>query len=99
MILLFFASIGFIASHCCARKPTKNRNQSVMSLDNIVAVAAIPAGTPSEVYSVVMVISGSPTSKGMPMDMDLTARTMAEVMRITLHETGCLRSRKITMGL
>ena len=65
-----------------------------MSLDNIVAVAAIPAGTPSEVYSVVMVISGSPTSKGMPTGIDLTARTMAEVMRITLHETGCLSDRK-----
>jgi hypothetical protein len=70
-----------------------------MSLDSIVAVAAIPAGTPSEVYSVVMVISGSPTSKGTPMGIDLTAKTMADVMRITLHETGYLSDRKTRYGM
>ena len=77
----------------------KNRNQSVMSLDNMVAVAAIAAGTPNEAKRVVMVISGSPTSKGTPMGMDFTARTMADVMRMTLHETGCLSDRKTRYGM
>ena len=70
-----------------------------MSLVSIVAVALISAGTPSEVYRVVIVISGSPTSKGTPMGMDLTARTMAEVMRTTLHETGSLSDRKTKYGM
>ena len=70
-----------------------------MSLVSMVAVALISAGTPSEVYRVVIVISGSPTSKGTPMGMDLTARTMAEVMRTTLHETGSLSDRKTKYGM
>ena len=37
------ASMGFSSSHCCAKNPTKNRNQSVMSLVRMVAVALIPA--------------------------------------------------------
>ena len=77
----------------------KNLSQSVMSLVSIVAVALIPAGTPSEVYRVVMVISGSPTSKGTPRGMDFTAKTMAEVMRITLHETGSLNDMKTKYGM
>jgi len=70
-----------------------------MSLVSIVAVALIPAGTPSEVYRVVMVISGSPTSKGIPRGMDLTARTMAEVMRIKLHDTGKLSDMNTKYGM
>jgi len=72
----------------------KNLSQSVMILFRMVAVALISAGTPREVYSVVMVISGSPTSKGIPIGIDFTANTMAEVMRITLHETGVLNDKK-----
>jgi hypothetical protein len=72
----------------------KNLSHSVRIRFKIVAVALIPAGTPSEVYNVVIVISGSPTSKGIPTGMDFTASTMADVMRITLHDTGHLSDRK-----
>jgi hypothetical protein len=41
-----------------------------------------------------MVISGIPTSKGMPSGIDLTAKTIVEVIRITLHETGKSSDRK-----
>ena len=81
------AKIGFSSIHCWAIKPTKNLNQRVSNLVSMVAVALIPAGTPSEVYKVVMVISGSPTSKGMPRGIDLTAKTIVAVMRTTLQET------------
>src|SRR3989304_5236135 len=46
-----------------------------------------------------MVISGRPTSKGMPMGTDLTATTMAEVIRMMLHETGSLSDRKTREGM
>ena len=72
----------------------KNLNQSVMSRLKIVAVALIEAGTPNPTYNVVMVISGSPTSKGMPTGMDFTATTMAPVIRITLQETGSRSDKK-----
>ena len=72
-----------------------------MSLVSIVAVAHIPAyGSPiSEVYRVVMVISGSPTSKGTPIGTDLTAKTMAEVMKITLQDTGNLSAMNTKYGM
>ena len=66
----------------------KNLSQSVIIRTNIVAVALNPAGMPIEVYKVVIVISGMPTSKGIPKGIDLTARTIVEVTRITLNETG-----------
>ena len=77
----------------------KNLSQSVISRVSIVAVALKSAGTPSEVYKVVMVISGIPTSKGMPKGMDLMAKTMVEVMRITPHETGYPNDMKTKYGM
>ena len=77
----------------------KNLSQSVMRRVSIVAVALMSAGTPSEVYKVVMVISGIPTSKGMPRGIDLTAKTIVEVMRITPHETGCPNDMKTKYGM
>ena len=70
-----------------------------MSRVSIVAVALIPAGTPIEVYRVVIVISGIPTSKGMPRGMDFTAKTIVEVMRITLHDTGNLSDMNTKYGM
>lgn len=84
---------GCRSRYCCAPKPMKNRSHSVRSRLRIVAVAAIPAGTPRDTYRVVIVISGSPTSKGIPTGIDFTAKTMAVVMRITLHETGVLNAK------
>ena len=79
---------GFNSSHCCAAKPMKKRNQSVITLVRMVTVAAISGCTPIDMNSVVIAASGIPTSKGMPIGIDFTAKTMAEGMRIMLHETG-----------
>lgn len=84
----------FRSRYCWAPKPMKKRSHNVRSLLRIVAVALKPAGAPSAVYRVVMVISGSPTSKGIPMGMDFTANTIAVVMRTVLQETGHLNARK-----
>ncbi len=72
----------------------KNRSQSVSTLFKIVAVALISGGTPRDMYKVVMVISGRPTSKGIPPGIDLTASTMADVMRIVLKATVVLKDKK-----
>ena len=77
----------------------RNLSQSVRSLVSIVEVALIPAGTPSEVYKVVMVISGIPTSNGMPKGIDLTANTIVEVIRITPHDTGNPNDMKTKYGM
>ncbi len=77
----------------------KNLSQSVMILDRIVAVAPTSAGTPNPTKSVVMAISGSPTSKGTPIGTDLTATTIAEVIRIALHETGRPSDRNTIYGM
>ena len=66
----------------------KKRNHSVIILASMVAVAATAGSTPIAIYRVVMAASGIPTSKGIPIGMDFTAKTMAAVMRIILHETG-----------
>ncbi len=63
----------------------KNLSQRVMILFSMVTVALISKGTPSKVYRVVMVISGSPTSKGTPIGIDFTASTIEDVIRIVLH--------------
>ena len=65
----------------------------------IVAVAASSAGTPIANKSVVIVASGNPTSNGIPMGMDLTAKTIAEVIRIMLHDTGCPNDWKTRNGI
>lgn len=53
-----------------------------MTLLSIVDVAAISGGTPTDAYRVIMVISGSPTSNGIPTGIDLTAMTIDVVTRI-----------------
>ena len=99
--LRFFAElkIGLNSSHCWARNPMKNLNQSVNSLVNMVAVALSPAGTPIEVYIVVIVISGRPTSNGTPSGIDLTAKTIAEVIKIMLHDTLYPNDTKTRKGM
>jgi hypothetical protein len=77
----------------------KNLSQRVMRRVSIVAVALMSAGTPSEVYRVVMVISGIPTSKGMPRGIDLTAKTIVDVIRTTPHETGYHNDMKTRYGM
>ena len=57
----------------------KNLNHTVKSLVNMVAVALTSGGTPNRIYSVDIVISGKPTSKGTPKGIDLTTTTMEHV--------------------
>ena len=99
MLLLDGAKTGLSSSHCCAIKPTKNLSQRVSNLVSMVAVALIPAGTPSEVYRVVIVISGSPTSKGTPRGMDLMANVIVAVISITLQEMENRSDIKIKYGM
>ena len=63
----------------------KNLSQTVMILVRIVAVAAMLGGTPKIMYSVDMVISGNPTSKGTPSGTAFTAATTEHVTIITLQ--------------
>ena len=65
-----------------------------MILLSIVDVAATPGGTPNDAYIVVMAISGSPTSNGIPTGIDLIATTIDVVTRITPHETLNPNERK-----
>jgi hypothetical protein len=90
----------FNSTHCWAAKPMPNRSQSVMILLRIVTVAHMPAASipSSDVYRVVMVISGKPTSKGMPTGIDLTATTMLLVMSTTLHGILTSNDKKTKYG-
>jgi hypothetical protein len=54
-------------------KPMKNLSQSVSKRVKMVTVALTIPGTPKITSNVVRVISGRPTSKGIPIGMDLTA--------------------------
>ena len=90
---------GFSSSHCWAPKPIMKNNHNVMILVSIVAVAAHAPGTPIEMKRVVITASGSPTSNGIPTGIDLTAKNMAEVTRIMLHETGCPSDTKTRYGM
>lgn len=53
----------------------------------MVAVAAIAGSMLKAIYSVVMVASGMPTSKGIPTGIAFTANTIAAVIVIMLQET------------
>ena len=59
-----------------------------MILLSIVEVAAIPGGTPTAVYTVVMAISGSPTSNGIPTGIDFMATTIDVVTKTTPQDTS-----------
>ena len=64
-----------------------------------VEVAAISGGIPTATYRVIIVISGSPTSNGIPTGIDLTAMTIDVVTRIAPHETLNPNERKTKYGM
>jgi hypothetical protein len=74
-------------------KPMKNLIQSVSRRVKIVTVALTIPGTPKITSNVVRVISGRPTSKGIPIGRDLTATkidvtTMIETQLIWVYPTA-----------
>jgi uncharacterized protein involved in propanediol utilization len=60
-------------------KPKKKINHNVTARLSNVAVALMSGGTPRAMNSVVMVISGIPTSKGIPTGIALIAATIEAV--------------------
>ena len=81
-LLLVLVVSAFIPTHCCEATPMKNRNHKVSSRIRIVAVALVSAGTPNSISRVVMVISGKPTSNGMPSGIDFTVPKTAQIISI-----------------